>query len=64
MIIINQDAFFLIFKESVTWKMLTKENKMILSSNYMLLTRKDIGVNGNVTMYSILTATEPRRNHY
>ena len=48
MIIINQNAWFLIFMDSVKKKMLAYENKMNLSSNYMLLTRKVIGVNGNV----------------
>ena len=39
--------FFLIFKDSIIKKMLTYENKMNLLSNYVL-TRKVIGVNGNV----------------
>ena len=43
----NQNAFFLIFKDSTKKKVLTYENKMNLSLNYMLLTRKIIGVNGN-----------------
>ena len=40
--------FFLIFKDSIKKKLITYENKMNLSSYYMLLARKVIGVNGNV----------------
>ena len=39
---------FLTFKNCIIKKMLTYGSKMNLSSNYMLLTRKSIGVNGNV----------------
>ena len=53
--------FFLIFKDSIKKKVLTYENKMNLSSNYMLLTRKVIGVNGNVYIRS-LRQKEPSDN--
>ena len=52
-IMANQKAFFQIFKDSIMKKMLTYENKLNLSSNYMLLTRKVVGVNGNVYIRSL-----------
>ena len=46
-------CIFLILKDIIMKKMLTYEDKMNQSSNYMLLTRKVICVDGNVYIRSL-----------
>ena len=54
------ECIFSNIQDSVKKKVLTYENNTNLSSNYMLLTRKVIGVNGNI--YSIIMTKEPSDN--